>query len=78
MSRVKRCWKVREPPVELRLALTSNGLLEVRFECPHCEEPHAWRVYNECQSVRCECGLHMMVTLWPFLEELEVEEVKGE
>jgi len=78
MSRVKRKWRMGEKPVNLRFAHAPSGGSRVRFECPQCGDTNDQRLRGEVLWVWCPCGARFRMPPVRTLEELEMEEDKGE
>jgi len=78
MSRVKRKWGVGEELPGLIVVPTRSGDFGYVFHCPQCDAWHEGKMSVGSLEVTCPCGCHLRVTVSVTLEELEVEEVKGE
>jgi len=78
MSSVKRVWKQEEEPVGLYLLQGSLGSLAIGWWCPGCGAHAETDADEDHMHLVCPCGQHVKVHLKATLEELEVEEVKGE
>ncbi|MCK4299405.1 MAG: hypothetical protein KAX80_07725 [Planctomycetes bacterium] len=78
MSRVKRTWLQREPPVWLDFLLTKGRGAVVLCGCPQCGKAHETTGLTDTRNVQCSCGAFLRQTITVTLEELEEEEGNGE